>query len=392
MKKRLAILSSHPIQYNAPMFALLAKSDILEIKVFYTWSQSKESLFDKDFGHEIKWDIPLLEGYASEFVENVSANPGPGSFKGIDCPSLIQSIKAWKPQAILVFGWNYKAHFSAMRYFKGKIPVYFRGDSTLIDEQGGYKQLIRRVFLTWVYHYVDGAFYVGKNNRDYFLKHGLKPHELFYAPHAIDNQRFSDVLTNSSELAAKWRNNLGIPLEATVVLFVGKFEPKKNPLLLLQVALSMANTGVHFVFVGNGLYEGDMHLLADKQSHIHFLPFQNQSLMPEVYNMADILALPSQGPGETWGLVLNEAMACKLAVLSSTKVGASVDLVEKGVNGFVFTSGSMQECESCLREMCIDKTKLNRMKEASYKRIQAWSFAEIVKSIENQLNKPTSTK
>lgn len=385
MKKRLAIISSHPIQYNAPMFALLATSEQVDLKVFYTWSQSKESLFDKDFGHEIKWDIPLLEGYDYEFVENISTNPGPGSFKGIDCPKLISSIKAWKPDALLIFGWNYKAHFSAMRYFKGKVPVYFRGDSTLIDEQGGYKQLIRRVFLSWVYHYVDGAFYVGKNNREYFLKHGLKPKELYYAPHAIDNSRFSEVLANSEERSAKWRNQLNIPLDAIVVLFVGKFEPKKNPLLLLQVALAMQSTGVHVVFVGNGLYENDMRLLAEKQPHIHFLPFQNQSLMPEVYNMADILALPSQGPGETWGLVLNEAMACKLAVLSSTKVGASIDLVEQGKNGYIFESGSFEDCERCLRLMCSDKNTLIQMQEESFKRIKAWSFAEIVSSIENQL-------
>ncbi len=384
-KIRLAVVSSHPIQYNAPMFALLAKSAVVEPKVFYTWSQSKTTLFDKDFGHEIKWDIPLLEGYDYEFVDNISTNPGPGSFKGIDCPNLIQSIKAWKPTALLVFGWNYKAHFNVMRYFKGKVPVYFRGDSTLIDEQGGYKQLIRRVFLTWVYHYVDGAFYVGKNNREYFLKHGLKPEELTYAPHAIDNARFSDVLANSERLSAKWRNQLSIPLNAIVVLFVGKFEPKKNPLLLLQVALAMESTGIHFVFVGNGVYENDMRLLADKQSYIHFLPFQNQSLMPEVYNMADILALPSQGPGETWGLVINEAMACKLAVLSSTKVGASIDLVDMGVNGYVFESGSQNDCERCLRLMCADKNTLLKMKEESLNRIKAWSFTEIVKSIENQL-------
>lgn len=385
MKKRLAILSSHPIQYNAPLFALLAKSNHIELKVFYTWSQSKESLFDKDFGHEIKWDIPLLEGYDYEFVDNISTNPGPGSFKGIDCPGLITTLKAWNPQAILVFGWNYKAHFGVMRHFKGKVPVYFRGDSTLIDEQGGYKQLIRRFFLTWVYHYVDGAFYVGKNNREYFLKHGLKPQELFYAPHAVDNDRFSEVLANSEVRSAHWRNQLSIPLEAIVVLFVGKFEPKKNPLLLLKVAIGMQATGVHFVFVGNGVFEKEMRLLADKQSYIHFLPFQNQSLMPEVYNMADILALPSQGPGETWGLVLNEAMACKLAVLASTKVGSSIDLVEQGKNGYIFESGSFEDCERCLRLMCSDKNTLIQMQEESFKRIKAWSFDAIVKSVENQI-------
>lgn len=384
-KKKLAIISSHPIQYNAPMFALLAKSARLQIKVFYTWSQSRESLFDKDFGKTIEWDIPLLDGYDYEFIKNIAKEPGPQHFKGIICPDLIDEIKKWKAEALLIYGWNYKAHYKAMKYFKGKIPVYFRGDSTLLDETGGIKQVIRRLFLKWVYRNTDNAFYVGENNKQYFLKHGLKENRLFFAPHAIDNNRFSDSTGKYQEEANEWRTELGIKQDDIVVLFVGKFESKKNPLILIKAAKKLKNDKLHFVFVGNGNLEEEMRKESEGMSNIHYLPFQNQSKMPVVYYLSDILALPSQGPGETWGLVVNEAMACERAILVSNKAGCAINLVENGKNGFIFESGDLKQCISCLEKMSVDKSVVQKMGSSSKEMIGKWSFAEICRNIENNL-------
>lgn len=386
MKKvKLAIISSHPIQYNAPMFRLLAGSSIVEPKVFYTWSQSNQTLFDKDFGREIKWDIPLLDGYNYEFIENISRNPGPGSFGGINCPGLIKAIKNWNADAVLVYGWNYKAHLGVMRHFKGRIPVYFRGDSTLLDETGGAKQWIRRMVLKWVYHYCDGAFYVGKNNKAYFLKHGFRDDQLFFAPHAIDIERFSVNAVNDRIAANRWRSELGISKDDMVMLFVGKFEPKKNPLLLLNAFNDLALKNSHLIFVGNGQLEAEMKSLSATNKNIHFLPFQNQSLMPVVYQLADVLALTSQGPGETWGLVVNEAMACGKAILASSKTGCATDLVIDNHNGYIFNSGSYESCKTAINNILADKENVNRMGMKSFEMIQPWSFSGIVAGIENQM-------
>ncbi len=383
-RKKLAIISSHPIQYNAPMFALLNQSGLIEPKVFYTWSQSKETLFDKDFGKTIQWDIPLLDGYNYEFVENISTDPGPHHRKGIDCPGLTKAIETWGAEAILVFGWNYKAHHQVMKYFKGRIPVYFRGDSTLIDETGGWKQWARRIYLKWIYRNTDYAFYVGKNNKAYFLAHGLKEENLFFAPHAIDNLRFGDEDGHFRQIAKDWRKKLKISDDQIVVLFVGKFESKKNPLILIESAKKLNSTKYQFVFVGNGHLEDEMRSVSASMENIHFLPFQNQSEIPALYHMADILTLPSQGPGETWGLVVNEAMACGKAVLVSTKAGCNADLVKNGVNGYVFPSGNLVECVEALNKMG-DREIVQQMGDQSKLLIQKWSFTEIVKSLENHL-------
>src|SRR5690554_5946464 len=127
--KKIAIISTHPIQYNAPWFRILAEKPNYQVKVFYTWSQRQSEFYDHDFGQDIRWDIPLLDGYEFEFVENVSTKPTNKSYSGINCPSLIKSIKNWNATHLLIFGWNFKAHFDSMRYFKGRIPILFRGDS-----------------------------------------------------------------------------------------------------------------------------------------------------------------------------------------------------------------------------------------------------------------------
>ncbi len=79
---RLAVVTTHPIQYYAPLFRLLAKEPGIELKVFYTWSQSQQGAkYDIDFGKMIEWDIPLLDGYSYEFVNNVAKDPGLTSFQ-----------------------------------------------------------------------------------------------------------------------------------------------------------------------------------------------------------------------------------------------------------------------------------------------------------------------
>jgi glycosyltransferase involved in cell wall biosynthesis len=386
LKKKLAIISSHPIQYNAPVFAMLSRSGKLDVKVFYTWSQGIENVSDRDFGKSIKWDIPLLEGYSYEVCENVSDRPGPGSFNGIVCPGLIPALKNWGAQALLVFGWNYRAHYSAMRYFKGRIPVFFRGDSTLLDEAGGIRPLIRRMLLRYIYRSADYAFYVGQNNRDYFLSHGFKPRALFFAPHAIDNDRFGAMNDSMRQEIAELRSSLNIKPGDKVVLFVGKFEPKKDPLLLIGAALKLNAPDVHFVFTGNGVLEEEMKRNASGSNNIHFLPFQNQSRMPLVYHMCDILALPSLGPGETWGLVVNEAMACGKAILASDKCGCSADLIRQGDNGFVMQAGSEDSCLRGLEQLLESPQNLIRQGEKSKEIISSWSFREVCRSFEENIS------
>lgn len=382
--KKLAIITTHPIQYNAPFFRTLTGRGKVRPKIFYTWPQAVDGFDDKDFGRKVKWDIPLVEGYDYELVENIAKKPNSKGWNGVLCPTLIHKVESFDPGAVLVYGWNLESHFKAIRYFKGKVPVWFRGDSTLLDESPGFKSLIRRFVLKWIYSHVDKAFYVGSNNKRYFEVHGLKEQQLFFAPHAVDNKRFGDGPGKKyGQRAAQWRKELGYSASDRVILFAGKFEQKKDPMLLLRAIKKMNSLhgiSIKLLFVGNGPLERELKEQAKGLSFVQFLPFQNQSLMPMVYRLGDIFCLPSKGPAETWGLAINEAMASGRGVIASSAVGCAVDLITQGKNGYIFNFGDLDDLVAKIRSFMNWNPAF--FGQNAEQLISSWSYSKICDSVE----------
>lgn len=381
---KLAIVTTHPIQYNAPWFKLLAAEPNISVKVFYTWEQSNTNeKFDPGFGKVVSWDIPLLEGYDYTFVRNTSEAPGSHHFKGIVNPTLNKEIEDWGAEAVLVFGWPFKSHLACIKYFKGKIPVLFRGDSTLLDEKRGAKQFLRRLFLRYVYSFVDYALYVGTNNKKYFLAHGLHEKQLVFVPHAVENSRFVEKKEGYISEAINWREELGIRPDDFVVLFAGKFNHKKNPFFLLDLAQKLPGGSFKFVLVGNGELEQDLKNAATDDRFI-FLDFQNQSKMPVVYQLADVFILPSVGPGETWGLAINEALASDKYVVATTKAGGAVDLIKNNVNGLVIEPHDIAAAAEYITRLTGQRQEAENI--AENKRIlEEYSFNNIVQQVKQLL-------
>ncbi|MFM6926773.1 MAG: glycosyltransferase family 4 protein [Ferruginibacter sp.] len=380
MSNKLAIISTHPIQYYAPVFAKLAAQPGIEIKVFYTWEKDAAT-FDRDFGKEVTWDIPLLEGYEYCFVSN-NKNMGRG-FWDVKNPGLIKAIKAWNASAVLVIGWNYLSHLKVMMHFKKRIPVLFRGDSTLLDEHSGIKKWMRRIFLKWVYSHVDLALYVGTANKAYFLKHGIQSNQLVFTPHAIDNKRFGTISDEQPQYIQNIRQSLGIGSGDITILYCGKLQPKKNPLLLAKAVQQLGHKNLHLIFVGDGELETELKNAIAGNENMHMLPFQNQSMMPAIYRLGEIFCLPSAGPGETWGLAVNEAMACGRAVLVSDKAGSAADLVQESVNGYRFRWNDMDDLQQKINNLVSNRNRLHEMGQASAKLISSWNFDAITAAIKN---------
>lgn len=387
---KLAIVSTHPIQYNAPWFRLLAAEPDLDVHVFYTWGQSQSAAkYDPGFGKVIEWDIPLLDGYNHSFVNNVATQPGSHHFKGIITPTLTKEIEQWKADTVLVVGWPFKSHLQCMKYFKGKIPVLFRGDSTLLDEKPGVKQILRRLMLRYVYAHVDIAFYVGTNNKDYFLAHGVKERQLWFAPHAIDNDRFAPGNPQYLTKANNWKKEAGIEEGDFVVLFAGKFNLKKDPFFMLSLAKELPNKNMKFVLVGNGELEKQLKA-QNKDERVIFIDFKNQAEMPAVYAMCNVFVLPSKGPNETWGLAINEAIAAGKHVVTTDQVGCAVDLVVDNINGIVIKPGDVQSAARFIDRVC--KTPdYSKMNETNQKILEVFSFGNIVKEISNCLHSLKNT-
>jgi glycosyltransferase involved in cell wall biosynthesis len=371
---RLAIVSTHPIQYYAPVFRALAQSAQVLPRVFYTWSQTAEGpVFDPGFGARFAWDVPLLEGYDHEFVHNVARRPGSDHFSGVQNPGLMRGISGWGADVVLIYGWNLQSHLGALRHFKGRIPVLFRGDSTLLDAQSALRSLLRRFYLRWVYSHVDVAIAVGQNNRDYYEWCGVSPTRIAFAPHSVDTVRFGDADGEHAARAREWREELGISDDSVTFVFAAKLIPKKDPQLLFDAFMAL-NSSAHLVFFGDGELEATLREHARGRANVHFLPFQNQRTMPAVYRLGDIYVLPSRGPGETWGLAMNEALASGRPVIASSRVGGARDLVQEGRTGWVFESKNGHDLSRVMRAaLASGRDGLRRMGGNAQSLSKEWS-------------------
>jgi glycosyltransferase involved in cell wall biosynthesis len=376
-RPRLAVVLSHPTQYYSPWFRRIAALGAIDLHVYYLWDFGVQARHDRDFGHALQWDIPLLDGYANEFVPNRSRDPGTHHFAGLDNPGLVERLAAARPDAILLFGYAYRSQLGVMLSPRlARIPMLLRGDSHDLARPRGLKGLAGRVARRLLFRRFARVLAVGKANADYFRNNGVPGARIRFVPHCVDNARFRAAAADAGLRAAEWRRELGIAPDACVFLFAGKFEDKKRPLDLLAAFLRLLreapaeSAGAVLLFVGSGALEASLRRTAgDALGHrVLLAPFRNQSDMPTVYACADLLVLPSFGNGETWGLAVNEAMNLARPCLVSSHVGCGPDLVLEGETGWTFEAGDADALHAALSKALAagadGRTRMGRQAQA----------------------------
>jgi glycosyltransferase involved in cell wall biosynthesis len=385
---RLAVVISHPIQYYAPWFSLLASQSDIRICVFYLWDFGSKPHIDAGFRERFVWDVPLLDGYDHVFVPNCARDQGTHHFGGLINPLLPQFLLSWRPDAILLFGYAYSSHFRLLldlRFYG--IPFLFRGDSHILVPRTTLRARISVFLRRLLFNRFSAALAVGTANMDWLRDSGLQSNRIVLAPHAVDNDRFLLSIPSAECQARSWRQQLGIPLDSPVVLFAGKFEPKKCPLDLMRAFAALNHQSAFLVFVGGGVLESEMRFLASTlpNKRILFLPFQNQSLMPRVYSLANLVVLPSRGPSETWGLCVNEAMLMARPVVVSSHVGCGPDLVIPNQTGFVFRAGDTDALSLVLSEALHDLNRLRSMGFAAQARVSEFCYSAATDGLRSAL-------
>lgn len=379
MRHRLAVVISHPTQYYSPWFKYLSSSKSLELMVFYLWDFGIKDTYDPGFGQHVLWDLQLLDGYASQFVKNKATDPGTHHFGGLNNPSLVSAIIDWQPTSILLFGYVYLAHIMLLSDPRlMRIPIIFRGDSHNLATPSSCRQLLSLFARRLIFKRFSIGLAVGKANAKYLIASGIHQSRIYYAPHAVDNQRFQSYNDSASTNEETLRQRLHIPAESPVVLFVGKFESKKRPCELLEAFIQLRHPRAILVFVGSGVLEDELRQRACScpTGRVHFLGFQNQSAMPSIYRMANLIVLPSFGRAETWGLCINEAMNMGVPAIVSDHVGCAQDLVIPDVTGWIYPAGQLQSLIHTLDNALSDLDRLHQIGLNARSHIQNFSFKQ----------------
>jgi len=379
-RRRLAVVLSHPTQYYSPWFRWLRTHTALEFRVFYLWKFGVSPQRDPQFQTTFQWDVDLLTGYESEFVPNASSRPGPESFWGFRNPSLAARLSAWRPDAVLVFGYKWASHLRVIAWARRRrIPLLFRGDSHLLGRPA--LRPLARWLLRILYSQFAAFLYVGAANREYFAAFGVPPRKLFFAPHAVDRELFDPADSRHRAAAADLRLRLALAPATRVVLFAGKLLPAKQPRELLRAFLDLDRPDAALVFVGEGEEKPALQEMARsaRPGTVHFLPFANQSEMPARYLLADVFVLPSRGSYETWGLAINEAMHMGVPALVSDRVGCQRDLVTEGETGWVFrveTAGDLAARLGAALDATADPATRSRFRAAALERVSGYTYEQ----------------
>jgi glycosyltransferase involved in cell wall biosynthesis len=372
-RRRIAFVVSHPIQYLAPLYRRLTGRDDTEIKVFFTWHAGERAVDDPGFGRPIEWDIPLTEGYSFEQVANVASDPGTQKFLGLRNPMLLDRVMSWQPDVVHINGWAWLSHLQLLNALRRRgVRTLFFGDSHLLDgKTNGPRWWIKSTVLRQVYSWPTACLFTGSANRAYFETFGVPPQRLYPCLHSIDVGRFANPAAQWEEEAARWRSELGITPDRKVLLYAGKFEPKKRPTDLMRAVGQIPDPSLALVMVGSGALQPEIDAIAAADpARFRILPFQNQSRMPIVYRLGDIFVLPS-GYDESWGLAVNEALACGRPVIVSDRVGCSADVLDASC-GRIFPWSDWTEFGTTIAALFGDSAKLADMRRAAGERARAF--------------------
>jgi glycosyltransferase involved in cell wall biosynthesis len=373
MKKKIAIVTTHPIQYQSPLFKQASLWNKFKVDVYFASKHGYKSKYiDKDFKKKFNWNINLLSGYNYFFStkNDYNINSFFLSFK-----NLKNTLFKIKYDAILLFGWNnilyIKAFFLAKLY---KIPIILRVETNSTQKINYFKKNIKYLILYILFKYIDYFLYIGSLNKKFYLNLGINSKRLYPAPYSVDNNFFLNKKKISIFIKKKFKKK--------TILFVGKLIERKNVEEFLKLAELFKNDNrFNFLVVGDGhqIKLCNEFVINNKLSNIKIVGFINQKELRVIYQKSFLLIVPSKY--ETWGLVINEAMAAGLPVICSRNCSSSRDLIINGKTGYVYNLGDIKFLKKLIIELSTNKKKYLKMIKKIKNHIKNFTFSQTLKSL-----------
>ncbi|WP_276253167.1 glycosyltransferase family 4 protein [Halomontanus rarus] len=382
---KLVIVSTHPIQYQAPLFREISDRDGVELLVIFENKHGVIQAYDSGFQKNVKWDIPLLKGYESTFIcEQKKSINRPRRFK-----KFYKLLENYNPDGILIHGWGSPLMMSAYLFArKLGIPSLTRTDMWLLDQPDSpILQLVRKIGLRQLFNSIDLVSSVGIRNKNFYRHHGVPEKKIRFAPYSVDNQFFRERRSNLPT-KRNLKESEGIGRNKPVVLYVGKtLEIKQPDWLLNAFCRAVEPNEATLIIVGSGPLDRELQKLSRtkySQHDIRLPGFINQSELPTYYKMSDVFVLPSKR--ENWGLVINEAMNFSLPIITTEVVGAAPDLVDEN-NGYIVPPEDTSYLSEKIAHLVSNSSLREQFGETSYKRIDNWGIAQTASGIIDSVKK-----
>lgn len=342
---RLTVIMTHPVQYYAPWFHhIAAHCPDIDLTVIYMAQLTPEQQ-GAEFDRPFSWDIPLTEGYRCRFLRSpdpAPANPAPakpGRSTEVNRAEIETAIRDSRPDVALVPGWNAKSLLLALGVCRRlRIPVLYRGDTNLGKSRPAWTVPFWAIRSRLRLRCFDAYLSVGQRSREYLRRFGAPASRIFASPHCVDNALFADTAApwQTPQGRAAARSSFGLGTDDFVLLFAGKVDAQKRLREVIQT-LPRLDPKTTLLVAGTGPLEAECRAEAERlQVRVAWAGFLNQTAIGKAYAAADCLVLPGD---ESWGLVVNEALATGLPCIVSDHVGCAPDLITPGETGDIFRMG-----------------------------------------------------
>ncbi len=380
-RRKVLILASHVVPYGSAGFRLLSRDPRLNILVAYCSMQGAERGLDPEFGVEVQWDEPLLEGFAWTHVPNKSLRPGLARFFGLWNPGLWSLIRSGGFDAILIYtGYMYASFWLSVIAAKSKrVPILISSDSTTTQPRDGsrWKKWVKPFILGRVHRTIDVLMAGSPAVEDLALKLGMPKERIVVIPSGMNKEEWfaRTAKFDRRVVRQEWR----IPADAPVVFYCAKLQPWKRPLDLLRAFAKADVPGAYLVFAGDGPQRAELERETRDlglSERVRILGFVNLSQLPGLYKASDLFVLSSEY--DPCPLVVPEAMLSGLPVILSDAVLGRLGMIESGISGYTYPCGDSVRLAEILKTVLNDPTLLNSLKEGVRRQMESWRPSDLL--------------
>jgi glycosyltransferase involved in cell wall biosynthesis len=365
VRPRLGVLATHVIQYHAPLYQQLSRRALVDLEVAILSQHGVRPFRDPDFGITVAWDVDLLSGYRSTLLECGSRG---------DRARWIFALSAWlrRQDIVVLHGHANPQMLLATALCRAlRVPYLLRGESPPETSATGWRCLARHILASFTVSGAAGALTIGQRNAAFYDRYGNVPQ--FRAPYSVDNDRFRAVSETMRPERAERLTSLGLDPCRPTAIFSGKLTPRKRPLDAVH-AIARCDGEINLLILGDGPLRAQVRHF-EGELPVRCLGFVNQADLPGWYASGDILVLPSEK--ETWGVVVNEGMACGLVPVVSEAVGCGPDLVD-GV-GEIVPVRNIGELADALLRVSHD---LGTRRDRTQRRLERYALVETARGYE----------
>lgn len=363
---KIGIVITHPTQFDVPIYRL--GKDIIE--VIYTDASMVKELYDPEIQRIVTFQKGNLEGYTYEVLS-------PGK-KGLIY--LYKKIKERKYDLLITNGYNNKSYLIAAlagKLFCNKNAL--RLDTVLHNNHHFFKKIYKKLIFILIRKIYNQFFVVSTLAKTFLNNYSVLDSNIAFYGYISDSLFFSSSSNISEEEKSSLKFKYDIKQNQKILLCISKHNEREAPFDTITAFARLNDPSLHLLLIG----DGPLHLRLQEKSkqlnikNISFAGYINFTILPKYYAIANVFIHDSHN--EPWGVSVQEAIACGVSVIASNKVGSSYDLIENGVNGFVFEAGNIQELTQKMSQVLnLSKVYKNNFNQTL---LEKWSYNKTYSNI-----------